>query len=93
MKAVLFSFVIALSACAHQQTGINVHSVRVAIKGSIESAPGNAGPRNIISMGKVTDTSAVVYTESSSHQRLEETWVKSPSGWTMQESRSVATAE
>jgi hypothetical protein len=44
-------------------------------------------------MGKVTDTSAVVYTESSSHQRLEETWVKSPSGWTMQESRSVATAE
>jgi hypothetical protein len=95
MKALLFSFVVALTACAHSNgpRPVNVHSVRVAIKGSIESSPGNPGPRAIISMGKVTETSAVVYTESSSHVRLEETWVKGSSGWTLQESRSVATAQ
>jgi hypothetical protein len=95
MKALLFSFVIALTACAHS-TGarpVNVHSVRVAIKGRIEAMPGNAGPRAIISMGKVTETSAVVYTESAAHLRLEETWVKGASGWTLQDSHNVATAQ
>ena len=95
MKAVLFSVVLAVTACAHTAgpRPINVHSVRVAIKGRIDAAPGDAGPRAIISMGKVTEDSAVVYTESQNHSRLEETWVKGPSGWTLQESRHVATAQ
>lgn len=94
-KAVLLSFVLAVTACAHS-TGahpIDVHSVRVAIKGRIDAAPNDAGPRAIISMGKVTEDSAIVYTQSQNHSRLEETWVKGPSGWTLQESRRVATAQ
>ena len=93
MRAVLLSVVIAITACAHSSgpRPINVHAVRVEIKGTIEASPGEHGPRAIVSMGKVTAESAVVYTDSPTG-RHEEVWVKSASGWTLRESRSVAAA-
>ena len=94
MRSVLLSIVLSISACASTQaTGtrpVNVHSVRVAIADRIEAAPGDAGPRAIISMGKVTSASAVVYTEPAGGGRHEETWIKGPAGWELQESRDVA---
>jgi hypothetical protein len=90
-----FVFAVALSfaaACAHGQTGINVHAVRMDIKDSIASNPGEPGPRAIISMGKVTNDSAVVFTERSGQPRHEEHWVKGPSGWSLSEARPVDAA-
>jgi len=86
MKAVFLSFTLALTACATSSANrpINVHSVRVAIDARIEG-------REIISMGKVTADSAVVYTESPAG-RQEETWEKSANGWALRDSRSVASA-
>jgi hypothetical protein len=92
MRAVLLSIALSITACAHTSgpRAINVHAVRVAIADTIEASPGDAGPRSIISMGKVTADSAVVYTESPTRSRHEETWIKGPSGWTLQDSRDVA---
>lgn len=90
MRAVLLSVVLA--ACAHSSgpRPINVHSVRVSIEDRIAASPGAEGPRDIISMGKVTAESAVVYTESPARGRHEETWIKGPEGWRLQDSRDVA---
>ena len=93
MRAVLLSIVLTITACAHTSGSrpINVHAVRVEIADTIESSPGEHGPRSIVSMGKVTADSAVVYTDSSTG-RHEETWQKGDGGWTLRESRSVAAA-
>jgi hypothetical protein len=91
----MLSLVLSFTACAStSSTGprpINVHAVRVAIKDSIETTPGGEGPRSIVSMGKVTAESAVVYTESAEQVRHEETWIKIDAGWRLQDSRVVAT--
>ncbi|NVB77485.1 MAG: hypothetical protein HOV81_03740 [Kofleriaceae bacterium] len=98
MKAVVFAFIVSLSACATTSTTsqskshpVNVAAVRTEIKSAIEAAPGDAGPRTIYSMGKVTQESAVVYTEASSG-RHEEMWMKGPQGWKLNESHAVAAA-
>lgn len=95
MKAVVFAFIVSLSACATTTTSakhpVNVAAVRAEIKDALESAPGDAGPRTIYSMGKVTPESAVVYTEGPSG-RHEEMWVKGAQGWKLNESHAVATA-
>jgi hypothetical protein len=93
MRSLLLSVLFA-TACAHSAgpRPINVHAVRVEIKHTIEEAPGDLGPRTIISMGKVTRDSAVVYTEAPARGRHEETWVRGPAGWSLSESRQVAAA-
>ena len=54
------TLVLAIVSCAHSSgpRPVNVHSVRVAIKGQIEVAPGSAGPRTILSMGRVSADAA-----------------------------------
>jgi len=88
---------LSLAACAHSSSGarpINVHAVRVDIKDTIAEHPGEPGPRAIISMGKVTNDSAVVYTEAQGGPRREETWVKTGSRWTLSGAREIgATAQ
>ena len=94
MKAVIFAFLVSLTACASTSSGprrINVHAVRMEIKHTIEASPGDAGPREITSMGKVTTDSAVVYTATPVGRR-EETWVKGPQGWALNDARDVAAA-
>jgi hypothetical protein len=90
MRAVLFS--VLLAACAHSSgpRPINVHAVRVEIKETIADSPGTEGPRSIVSMGRVTSDSAVVYTDSPTSGRHEETWTKASGHWQLQSSRDVA---
>lgn len=87
MRSFLLAIVLSsLVGCAHSSSGakpINVHAVRMEIKGQIEASPGDAGPRQIVSMGKVRADSAVVYTERPGQPRREETWVRGANGWTL----------
>lgn len=62
------------------------------IKHTIDKSPGEPGERSIISMGRVTADSAVVYTDNPSKERREESWVRGPSGWTLSGSKSLASA-
>ncbi len=82
----------SLAGCAHTATGprpINVAAVRASIKSSIASAPGDSGARSIVSMGAVSSERATVYTDASDG-RHEEAWIKSNSGWTLEDSKLVA---
>jgi hypothetical protein len=88
MRSVLLAVVLSIVGCATSSgtTGarpVNVHVVRMEIKSEIESTPGEAGPRKIVSMGKVRAESAVVYTQREGQPRQEETWAKGPTGWTL----------
>lgn len=91
MKSVMFAVLLSLGACATTSSSsrINVHAVRVDIQRAIGDSP--EGDRRIVSMGKVTGESAVVYTEAGAARR-EETWSKSPSGWSLRDSREIAAA-
>lgn len=91
MRSFVFACLISLAACAHS-TGINVHAVRTEIKDSIAAHPGDAGPRTIISMGKVTHDSAVVFTERQGQPHQEESWVRGPSGWTLSATHEVGSS-
>jgi hypothetical protein len=90
MRSILFAVLVTLSACASgpapKAGRVNVHAVRVEINSAI------AGERNIISMGKVTASSAEVYTQSPSGRR-QETWLKVDGAWKLQGSQDVASAE
>lgn len=87
MKTVIFATVLSLAACATPSSPrrINVHAVKVDIQRSIGDG------RTITSMGKVTEDSAVVYTETAAGRR-EETWNRKASGWSLGESREIAAA-
>ena len=89
MKSVMFAVLLSLGACATTSSSarINVHAVRVDIQQAIGDSPD--GDRRIVSMGKVTNESAVVYTETGAARR-EETWSKSASGWSLRDSRDIA---
>ena len=94
MRSILFAVVVALAACASgpkatSKSGhVNVAFVRGEIKKSITDE------RNIVSMGKVTPTTAEVYTQVKGQPRHQETWVKDDGQWKMQESHDVtATAQ
>lgn len=95
MRTLLFSLVLAATACASNSAGpggkVNVYYVRQDIKSAIEASPGEAGPRSIVSMGAVTNDRAVVYTDAKDGRR-EETWVRGANGWTMTEGKVVSTA-
>ena len=88
MRTVITSLFFVV-ACATANRGINVHTVRTEIKDEIAAHPGDAGPRTIISMGKVTNDSAVVFTEHPGAPRQEETWVRGPHGWALSESHAA----
>lgn len=85
---------LSLGACAHSSGArpINVHAVRVDIKDTINANPGAPGPRAIVSMGKVTADSAVVYTQATGGARREETWVKQGGAWALTDAREIAAA-
>ena len=90
MRSMIFAVVVSLAACAHSSSSsrpINVHAVRVDIKSAI------AGDRDIISMGKVTASSAEVFTERGGRARHRETWIKVDGAWKLQESQDVASAQ
>ncbi len=57
----------------------------------MSSQPGEAGPRAIASMGRVSADRATIYTAARDGRR-EETWVKGPSGWAMTEGKLVTAA-
>ena len=61
----------------------NVAVVRGEIKGQLN------GERTIVSMGKVTPTTAEVYTEVKGQPRRQEMWVKTDGQWKLQESHEV----
>ena len=90
MRSIIFAVVVSLSACAHGPASsngrVNVHAVRVEIKSAI------AGERNILSMGKVTESSAEVYTQGATGRR-QETWVKVDGAWKLQGSHDLASAQ
>jgi len=94
MRSIMFAVVVALAACAGPTTTskgghVNVAVVRQDIKKEI------GDERKIISMGKVTPTTAQVYTEVEGQPRHEEMWARGPDGqWKLQQSRDVtATAQ
>lgn len=89
MRTIIFAVVVALSACAHSSGArpVNVHAVRVEIKSAI------AGERNILSMGKVTEGSAEVYTERAGQGRRQEMWIKVEGAWKLQQSHDLASAQ
>jgi hypothetical protein len=89
MRSIIFAVVVSLAACAHSSgpRPVNVHAVRVQIKDAIH------GERSILSMGKVTETSAEVYTENETHARRQENWIKVDGAWKLQDSRDVASAQ
>ena len=85
MRSFVFAVLLA-GACAHSSTTgpnepVNVAEVRNDIKDAIDA--GNDG-RTIQSMGRVRHDSAVVYTKSTSGERVEETWTKVGGRWTLQ---------
>lgn len=92
MRSFIIGCVLSLAACASSSglRPINVHAVRVDIKEAIAANPGEPGPRAILSMGKVTGASAVVFTEGAGGARREESWVKSGSGWALSEAQVIA---
>lgn len=59
------------------------------IKDRIAAEPGEAGPRKIVSMGKVRADAAVVYTEQPGQPRREETWVRGANGWALSSAVAV----
>lgn len=85
----LFAFVFILStACA--ATGprpVNVASVRGQIAASIREG---ANDRTILSMGKVTNDHAVVYTTLAGGARQEETWVHAGRAWKLEKSTKLS---
>ena len=90
MRSIVFAVAIALAACAgapkatSKSGHVNVAVIRGEIKNEI------AGERAIHSMGKVTPTTAEVYTEAKGQPRHQELWAKGPDGqWKLQESREV----
>ena len=92
MRSIVFAVVVALAACAgptatSKSGHVNVAFVRQEIKKEITD------DRKIISMGKVTTTSAEVYTQTTGQPRHQEMWVKTDGQWKMQESHEVATAQ
>ena len=74
-----------MAACAPEFRGphpINIAAVRHEIADEIHDA------RAIVSMGRVTDTSAVVYTDRAG-ERQEETWTRTSSGWKLDHAVAV----
>lgn len=97
MRNFVLSCLLATSACATSQTTgpggkANVLYVKKDIAAAIDAAPGEAGPRKIVSMGATTTEKAVVYTDAADGRR-EETWVRGPSGWTMTDGKVVSAAK
>lgn len=87
MRSIVFAVVVSLAGCASTSSGarpVNVHAVRVQIKSAID------GEREIVSMGKVTTTSAEVYTERTGQPRRQETWIKVDGAWKLQDARDLA---
>jgi hypothetical protein len=92
MRSVLFVLFLA-NACAHSSTGpqpVNVAAVRNEINGTIRSENGG---RTIHSMGKTRADAAIVYTTTTSGEKLEETWVKTDGRWKLQAKVALETAE
>lgn len=92
MRSIVFAVVVALGACAgptatSKSGHVNVAFVRQEIRKEITDE------RTITSMGKVTTTSAEVYTQTAGQPRHQETWVKADGKWKLQESHEVATAQ
>lgn len=81
----MFAVVLSFVGCAHSAgpRPVNVHAVRVEIKSVIGSE------RAIISMGKVTEDSAEVFTEENSHRKQEQ-WVKVSGAWKLQTAHDIA---
>ncbi len=88
MKSLLLGLVFT-AACAGPQTHYtNVAAVRSDIKASIAH---DRWPRQIISMGRTTDDTAVVYTQTSNDApRVEEHWVHAANGWKLEGSKDQA---
>jgi hypothetical protein len=89
MKFLISLALAATVACAAPQTNhVNVASVRDGIKDAI--AHDDSNPRAIVSMGHTTSDSAVVFTQSGkAGPRHEESWARSASGWTLQQSTDL----
>lgn len=86
MRFILVALV--LSACAPSQSPGHPRPVNVAaIRHEIQQAEPDGRP--IVSMGHVTDTQAVVYTQTD-RGRSEETWVRDGSGWKLSSSQRLA---
>jgi hypothetical protein len=85
-----FAVVLSFTACAHTPPSkggrANVAAVRVEIRAAI------GGERSIVSMGKVTETEAEVYTQTSNGRR-QEMWKRVDGAWKLQESHDVASAQ
>jgi hypothetical protein len=93
MRALLLSIVMS-AACAHggQAHYVNVASVRQDIKQVIDHD--QTQPRAIVSMGHVTDESAVVYTQANdSAPRREESWTRTQDGWRLADAKDITAAK
>ena len=92
MRSILFALSITVAAACAPATRpgtVNVASVRSDISDSIHDTTND---RTIMSMGKVTDQKAVVYTTSKDGMtKQEEVWVRDGDSW-KQESASKITA-
>jgi hypothetical protein len=86
MRTILF--VLLVSACATAPTGkhVNIPATRHTIQDAIaaDAATKHEPTRTIHSMGEVTATRAIVYTQlgPDASTRREEVWVKNGSRWT-----------
>ena len=90
MRAFLLAFVIS---CAANSGYVNVAAVRTDINETIsrDASSGRTTARYIVSMGKTTNDSAIVYTQTSkTSPRREETWVHDAGGWRLHDARDLA---
>ena len=84
---------LALSACATTTTTTGARSINVAVvRNDIARViAADAPTRTILSMGKVTEEMAVVYTvHSADDERTEETWRNAGGTWTLEKSVALA---
>ena len=85
MRTILFALLV--SACATSPTGkhVNIPATRHTIQDTIaaDAATKHQPPRTIHSMGQVTATRAVVYTQvgSDASTRRQEVWVNNGGRW------------
>lgn len=91
MRSVFLVLVLA-GACARSAgpQPVNVATVRNQIAGTIRAENGD---RTIQAMGRTREDAAVVYTTTSSGDKLEETWVKTDGHWKLRAKVAVTTAE
>ena len=92
MRSIMFAVVVTmLAACAPTTTSKSEHTNVAVVRGEIKTELG--GDRAIVSMGKVTPTSAEVYTEAKGAPRKQELWVKAAGRWKLQGTHDVAAVQ